>query len=76
MVPPLEIDIVPEVVDEMFGILEGTDRFPSVNEPCQLRVTERHPNDRRVFSGVIVPLPLNPEAQRQTPVKAVRSDEP
>lgn len=45
VVSPLEVGVIPEIVDEMFGIFEGTERFPSANEPCQFRATGQCPND-------------------------------
>ena len=76
LVPPFNISFLPEVVDELFRVLEGADRFPSADESRQLRETKRCRNDLRVFAGVIVPFPLNSEAQQRAPMKAVRCDEP
>ena len=40
MVPPFQIGVRPEIIDELFGILEGTGRLPSVDKPrkhCALK---------------------------------------
>lgn len=64
LVPPIDIGVLPEVVDELFRVLEGTDRFPPVDESRQFCPTNQCRNDLRVFAGVIIVFPLNPEAQQ------------
>ena len=42
---PIEISVLPEVVDEMFGALEGTDRLPPADKLRQLGVANQCTND-------------------------------
>jgi len=73
---PSNIGVLPEVVDELLRLFEGAERFPPGSESRQLCRTKQHSNDLRVFTGVIVPFPLDPEAQQKGPTKAVRGDKP
>ena len=52
---PPGINIVPEVVIEMFGVLGGGDRFPLVNELGQFHAIEGCPNNPRVSLGPSCP---------------------
>jgi len=76
LVPLTKLSILPEVVDELFGVFEGAERFPPVDESRQLRATKQCRNDLRVFAGVIIAFPLNPEAQQEGLMKVVQGDKP
>ena len=45
MVFPFEISVLPEVIDEVVGTLEGLGRFPSADKSRQLSVTKQCTNN-------------------------------